>query len=168
MSSILLLLLSSRDHWIHRRIMRMYRVLLPNLHQKSSRLQLQHPLLIIERRKRIFFLIHHQMKIIFGKIWRKAFYHKIFVVVTCIHRYDFVNWVNASNLYFMSHYTLSFSALTLLVEWQEGHPACKKLSGGVLAWLSVWSEVQTCIWPSWCHCHSLSVASMKSRLVLPF
>jgi len=32
-----------------------------------------------------------------------------------------------------------FSALTLLVGWQEGHPACKKLSGGVLAWLSVWS-----------------------------
>jgi len=31
---------------------------------------------------------------------------------------------------------------------QEGHPACKKLSGGVLAWLSAWSEVQTCIWPS--------------------
>jgi len=31
--------------------------------------------------------------------------------------------------------------LTLLVGWQEGHPACKKLSGGVLAWLSVWSEV---------------------------
>jgi len=24
--------------------------------------------------------------------------------------------------------------LTLLVERQEGHPACKKLSGGVLAW----------------------------------
>ena len=42
----------------------------------------------------------------------------------------------------------AFSALTLLVGRQEGHPACKKLSGGVLAWLSVWSEVQTCIWPS--------------------
>ena len=41
-----------------------------------------------------------------------------------------------------------FSALTLLVGRQEGHPACKKLSGGVLAWLSVWREVQTCIWPS--------------------
>jgi len=39
-------------------------------------------------------------------------------------------------------------ALTLLVGRQEGHPACKKLSGGVLAWLSVWSKVQTCIWPS--------------------
>ena len=24
----------------------------------------------------------------------------------------------------------------------------KKLSGGVLAWLSVWIELQTCIWPS--------------------
>ena len=42
----------------------------------------------------------------------------------------------------------AFSALTLLVGRQQGHPACKKLSGGVLAWLSVWSEVQTCIWPS--------------------
>ena len=60
-----------------------------------------------------------------------------------------------------------FSALTLLVGQQEEHLACKKLSGGVLAWLSVWSEVQTCIWPSWCHCHSLSLASVKSRLVLP-
>jgi len=40
---------------------------------------------------------------------------------------------------------VAFSALTLLAGRQEGHPACKKLSGGVLAWLSVWSEVQTCI-----------------------
>ena len=39
----------------------------------------------------------------------------------------------------------------------------KKLSGGVLAWLSDWS-----IRPSWCHCHSLTLASVKSRLVLPF
>jgi len=35
----------------------------------------------------------------------------------------------------------AFSALTLLVGRQEWHPACKKLSGGVLAWLSVWSEM---------------------------
>ena len=42
----------------------------------------------------------------------------------------------------------AFSALTLLVGRQEGHPARKKQSGEVLAWLSVWSEVQTCIWPS--------------------
>ena len=43
-----------------------------------------------------------------------------------------------------------------------------KNCGGVLAWLSVWSKVQTCLWPSWCHCHSLSLASVKSTLVLPF
>jgi len=36
---------------------------------------------------------------------------------------------------------LTFSALTLLVGQQEGHPACKKLSGGVLAWFSVWNKV---------------------------
>jgi len=31
----------------------------------------------------------------------------------------------------------AFNVLTLLVGQQEGHPACTKLSGGVLAWLSV-------------------------------
>jgi len=36
---------------------------------------------------------------------------------------------------------------------------------GCWAWLSIWSEVQVCIWSSWCHCHSLSLASVKSRLV---
>ena len=49
-------------------------------------------------------------------------------------------------IYLLTRY--AFSALTLLVGRQEGHPACKKLSGEVLAWLSVWSKVQTCIWPS--------------------
>ena len=70
-------------------------------------------------------------------------------------------------LYICSRLT-AFSALTLLVGWQEGHPACEKLSGGLLAWLSVWCEVLTCIWPSWCHYHLLSLASVKSRLVLLF
>ena len=54
----------------------------------------------------------------------------------------------------------TFSVLTLLVGQQEGHPACKKLSGGVLAWLSVWSEVPTCIWPSFAtttHCLLLQI-----------
>jgi len=45
-------------------------------------------------------------------------------------------------------YATAFSALTLLVGRQEWHPACKKLSGGVLAWLSVWSEVQTAYGPA--------------------
>jgi len=42
----------------------------------------------------------------------------------------------------------AFSALTLLVVRQKGHPACKKLSDGVLAWLSVLGKVQICILPS--------------------
>ena len=79
-----------------------------------------------------------------------------------VHYYCLVLW--CINIFLL---TYRYSALTLLVEQQEGHPACKKLSSGVLAWLSAWSEVQTCIWPSWCHCHSLSLASVKSRLVLP-
>jgi len=57
-------------------------------------------------------------------------------VCVCVHFY----------LIYLTYY--AFSALTLLVGRQEGHPACKKLSGGVLAWLFVWSDVQICIWPS--------------------
>ena len=53
----------------------------------------------------------------------------------------------AKNANFHSYYrSVAFSALTLLAGRQEGHPACKKnLSSGVLAWLSVWSEMQTCM-----------------------
>jgi len=36
----------------------------------------------------------------------------------------------------ISYITHAFSALTLLVGRQEGHPACKKLSGGMLEWVS--------------------------------
>jgi len=62
---------------------------------------------------------------------------------------------------------LSFSALTLLVGRQLRHPACKKLSGGVLAWLSDWDEVQICIWPSRCHCHSLSAGPYANLHLTP-
>ena len=73
-----------------------------------------------------------------------------------LYRYIQVNWPHSCGQpYYMysraenwaTFCDFAFSALTLLVGWQEGHPACKKLSGGVLAWLSVWSEVKTCIWP---------------------
>jgi len=42
-------------------------------------------------------------------------------------------------------FAYAFSALTLFVGQQEGHPACEKLSGGMLAWLCVWVKVQVCI-----------------------
>ena len=62
----------------------------------------------------------------------------------------------------------AFSTLTLLVGRQEGHPVCKKLSGGVLVWLSVWSEVPTCIWPSWCRCHSTVFCFSKIQIGFTF
>jgi len=55
----------------------------------------------------------------------------------------------------------------LLVGRREGHPACKKLTGGVLAWLSVWSEVQTAHSPADAtatHCLLLS-GSPRQRAV---
>jgi len=36
--------------------------------------------------------------------------------------------------------SFAFSTLTLLVGRQEAHPACKKLNGGVLVWLSACLE----------------------------
>ena len=45
---------------------------------------------------------------------------------------------------------------------RKGIRPVKKLSGGVLAWLSVWSEVQMiCIWSSWCYCHPIISCSRK-------
>jgi len=44
---------------------------------------------------------------------------------------------------------------------RKGNRPVKHMSVGVLAWLSVWSEVQICISPSWCHCCSLSLAPVN-------
>jgi len=82
-------------------------------------------------------------------MWYRACCH----CVACICHAHLIN-------YFMYIVTVvALSALTLLVGWQEGHPACKKLSGGVLAWLSVWSELMTCICTSWFHFHTVSCFS---------
>jgi len=42
-----------------------------------------------------------------------------------------------------------------------------KICGEVLAWLSIWGNVQICIWFSWCHCHSLSLAPVNLVLAHP-
>ena len=67
-------------------------------------------------------------------------------IIACNFRADIWNIVYHIFLVVDDHN--AFSDLTLLVGRQEGHPDCKKLSGGVLAWISVWSKVQTCIQPS--------------------
>jgi len=54
----------------------------------------------------------------------------------------------------------AFSALTLLVGWQEGHPACKKLSGGwMLAWLCLGQGADL---------HMAQLMPLPLRLVLLF
>jgi len=70
----------------------------------------------------------------------------------------------------VSDYQIAFSALTLLIGRQESiRPV--KISDEVLAWLSVWSEVQMiCIWSSWCHCQTVISCFIKPfwcRLVVP-
>ena len=54
-------------------------------------------------------------------------------------------------------FTHAFSTLTPLLGWQEGHPACKKLSGWVLAWLSIWGEVQNWDSGSWYQCLPIGI-----------
>jgi len=56
-----------------------------------------------------------------------------------------------------------------MVGCQEEHPACKKLSDEVLAWLSVWDEVQMiCKWFSWWRCHPIISCFIKIHIGLTF
>ena len=85
----------------------------------------------------------------------------------CTDPYLFTACVIMFTVIFMFVYVFAFSALTLLVGRQEGHPACKKhKSGGVLVWLSVWSEVQTCIMAQLMPLPPTVSCFSKSRLVL--
>jgi len=73
-------------------------------------------------------------------------------------------YLATKNLFHLSQKVLS--ALTLLVGWQEGHPACKKLSGRMLVWLSLGQGTDL----NMAQLMPLSLTifcSSKSRLVLP-
>ena len=63
----------------------------------------------------------------------------------------------------------AFSTLALLVRWQEGHTTCKKLSGGMLAWLCLVEGADLHM----AHLMPLPLTtsiscSSKCRLVLPY
>ena len=73
------------------------------------------------------------------------------------------------SLYSYYDYLLFTAAFSALYCWLGGRKVIwpvktERWGAGVV----VRNKVQTCIWPSWCQCHSLSLASVKSRLVLPF
>jgi len=72
-----------------------------------------------------------------------------------IRFHDFWRYINL----YLCMYVCSFSALTLLVVWQEGqerHLACKKLSGGVLPFwyrlVNVRACVRVCMYVFYGHC----------------
>jgi len=104
--------------------------------------------------------------------------HKKSFLIRCL--YSFVRWnrfLSAFYCILMVLFCLLFdmrlSHLLSSVLWHcwmggtKGIRPVNNLIGGVLAWLSVCNEVQTCMWPSWCHYHPKSLASVNSRLVLP-
>jgi len=67
-----------------------------------------------------------------------------------------------------SHFTAIIQCFDM-VGHQEEHPASKKLSNEVLAWLPVWSEVQIIrIWSIWCHCHPIIPCFVKIQIGLAF
>ena len=67
-----------------------------------------------------FFPVHHERQVCM----------KFLVIWNCMH----CNLTGSDFSIFWCCAVIAFSALTLLVGQQEGHPACKKLSGRVLVW----------------------------------
>jgi len=65
--------------------------------------------------------------------------HKMKVISACCLGFLWSHMSSPMSLLLLLCDVQAFSALMLLVGCQEGHPACKKLSGGMLAWLSVWN-----------------------------
>ena len=102
----------------------------------------------------------------FRQIIMTAPYHSVFLQAGCpsCHPTNSVQTESTYGSFFndllITDFT-AFSAFTLLVGWQEGHPACKKLSRGMLVWLCALVKVPICIWPILCHCHSLSLAPVS-------
>ena len=102
--------------------------------------------------------------------------HRYTCIIHTRHVYITYDTVYVYHLSMMTTFTSNqFSAkLTITVLrccWLGGRKSIQPVkiwSDEVLAWLSVWSEMQMiCIWSSWCHCHPITVASAKSRMVYP-
>ena len=77
--------------------------------------------------------------------------------------------VNVQSAEFFSHRIhLFFSALTLLVGRQEGHPACKNIVVGCWCGCLAGARCRLAYGSADDTATQLSLASVKSRLVLPF
>jgi len=93
--------------------------------------------------------------------WNLRWYESVIVVFYLWH----AGWIMAS-------FQCAVPCLQCFdaVGWAAGMASgLQKLSGDVLAWLSVWSEMQMVyIWSSWCHCHPIISCSSKLQNGLHF
>jgi len=88
--------------------------------------------------------------------------------VDTINFIDTVSLVSIVYLYNIAQPIIAFSALMLLGGRKAIQPV-KKMSGEVLAWLSVWSKMQMiCIWSDNAHCLPIISCSSKIQNNLPF
>jgi len=94
-----------------------------------------------------------------------------FVLYTTVSFCTILSWVFATVAHVCDcifHSKLVFLSVNYWCCWL-GSRSLKKLSGEVLAWLSVWNKVQMiCIWSSWCRCHTIISSFIRIRNDLPF
>ena len=78
------------------------------------------------------------------------------------------NWVEVLQICscLLTHYHYVPSVLWHC--WLGGRKGIRPVENWVVGCWHGYQSGARCIWPSWCHCHSVSLASVKSRLVLPF
>jgi len=80
-----------------------------------------------------------------------------------------ISWTFVTNRHVAQKKTNAFIALTQLVGRQKQYPAGKKLSDEVMAWLSVWRELNMiCICSSWCYCQPIISCFIKIQIGLTF
>jgi len=66
------------------------------------------------------------------------------------------------------HHDIGDSPSVLWCCWLGGRKGIWPVNNWVVGCWHGYLSGARCIWPGWCHCHSQSLASVKSRLVLPF
>jgi len=97
-----------------------------------------------------------------------------------LYGYITILWASETTLFYSRELFCAVLCMTVIckhipvqaVLWRcwlgsrKGIRPVKKLSGEVLAWLSVWGEVQICIWPSWCPTNSVKALAKAVKSVL--
>jgi len=93
--------------------------------------------------------------------------------VECKSLFNLSQWIMGHETGFCRFWDIHSVLWCCWLGGRKGIQFVKNLSGGMLALLCVWDKVDICIWPSWCQCHSLSLAPVNPDWyvylpVLPF